>query len=302
VNGPSSTSDVTDENQGTTADDRDDGVDPATAFSALGHGVRVDVLRELHAHRQETGEETVGFADLRRRVGLRDSGQFRYHLNELRDHFVERTDDGYRLTRPGERVVAAIVAGTYETAPSLGPVPVDDCPLCGAAAAARYEDGHCAVTCEDDHVLFTWTVPPNAAADRSLSDLVELSELLARQSIERAQTGVCPECFDPVDPTVDVDPPVPVFRACCDTCGLGVVGPVGFCLLTDPAVAAACREGGLTLDDQHLWELPFVADASATSVRSEDPLRVAVAVPLPDGDLEVTLDERGTVADVDRHE
>lgn len=274
--------------------------DPATAFSALGHGVRVDVLRELNAHRRETGEETIGFADLRRRVGLRDSGQFRYHLNELRDHFVQRTDEGYRLTRAGGRVVAAILAGTHETAPSIGPASMGDCPICGAAAAACYDEGRCEVTCDEDHTLFTWTVPPNAASDRSLADLVSFSELLALQSIEQAQAGVCPQCYDPVDPTVDADPPTPVFRACCDTCGTGIVGPVGLCVLLDPEVRTICRTRGLELDERHVWDLPFVVDPSTASVRSEDPLRTDVTVPLPDGELRVTLDESGGVAAVDR--
>lgn len=280
------------------AEGEDDG--PAAAFSALAHELRVETLRALHAHRLETGEETVGFAALRRRVGVRDSGRFRYHLEELRDRFVERTEAGYRLTRVGERVVAAILAGTYDAAVTLGPTTLDDeCPLCGAAVTARYDEGRVDVACDDGHTLFTWTLPPNAARDATLAAVVDLAELLARQSIEQAQHGVCRQCYGSVVPTVDVDGP-PTFRACCDACDTGIVGPVGFCLLSDPEVATACREAGLTLDDRHVWELPFVADPSVPTATAEDPIRVAVPVALPAGDLLVTLDGRGEVVSLDR--
>lgn len=286
------------EDGGPTPEDPD-GVDPATAFSSLGHAVRVDVLRELNDHCRESDDETIGFADLRRRVGLSDSGQFRYHLNELRDHFVERVDDGYRLTQAGGRVVGAILAGTHGAASPRGPVVLDDCPLCGTDAAARYEDGRCVVRCEDDHTLFTWTVPPNAASDRSLEDLVAFAELLAIQSIKQAQAGVCSACYDPVEPAVDPDREMPLFRSRCDTCGTRIVGPVGFCLLAAPDVRAACRDGERSLEDRHVWQLPFVVDPATVQAVCENPTRVAVTIPLPDGDLRVTLDGRGTVVGLD---
>ncbi|WP_449404315.1 DUF7347 domain-containing protein [Halalkalicoccus subterraneus] len=47
----------------------------------------------------------MGFADLRRRVGVEDSGRFRYHLKQLRGDFVEKANDGYRLTYAGEACV-----------------------------------------------------------------------------------------------------------------------------------------------------------------------------------------------------
>jgi hypothetical protein len=282
-----------------TGDGDDATEDPAAAFSALAHEVRVETLQALHAHRLETDEAVVGFADLRRRVGVRDSGRFRYHLEELRDRFVERTESGYGLTRVGERVVAAILAGTYDDAVSLGPTALDDdCPLCGAGVTARYDEGRVLVACDDDHTLFTWTLAPNAARDATLEEVMDLAELLARQSIEQARRGVCPQCYDPVDPTVDVDGP-PTFRACCDTCDSGIVGPVGFCLLADPEVAAACRDAGLSLDERHVWRLPFVADPSLPEVAAEDPLRVAVPVETPEGRLRVALDDAGGVVSVD---
>ena len=304
----------------------DQRIDPSEAFAALSDPLRVDILRELAAVLRESGSEPVGFAALRKRVGVRDSGRFRYHLNELRDRFVRKVEGGYRLTNTGHETVAAILAGTYTHDGGVGPEPLDsDCPDCGTAAVAVYRDGRCGVTCANDHPLFGWSLPPAAAADATLTEAVALAELLARQAIERTLAGICPKCSAPVEPRIvladadsdrsdpdlpddaapsppdgadppdDADPD-PRLRARCDTCGGRLVGPVGFCLLVDPAVEAFYRRHGRPLDDAHVWEPAFVADDDAVSVVDRDPLRVAVDVTLDGETLAVTVDESGQVA------
>ncbi|WP_327050700.1 winged helix-turn-helix domain-containing protein [Halomicrococcus gelatinilyticus] len=285
-------------------EDETDGrrADPADAFAALSDPLRVDILRELSAHRRTTGEEVTGFADLRKGVGVRDSGRFRYHLNELRPNFVEKTDSGYRLTHAGLQVVAAILAGTYTDDVSKGPVELDsDCPFCGRPAVASFRSGACFVTCGEDHPLFQWSVPPNAAADASLPDVVDLAELLAFQAIEQALAGACPQCYDPIETAVAVTDgsEQPTFRAVCDTCGARIAGPVSFCLLVDPAVAAFCRRHGLTLRDDHVWEFPFVGDDAGGTVVADDPVRVEFDVSLGEERLRATVDDRGDVVAVD---
>ena len=278
-------------------------IDPAEAFAALSDPLRVDILRALSTVHRESGREPVGFAALRRRVDVRDSGRFRYHLNELRDHFVRNVEGGYRLTNTGLEVVAAMIAGTYTDRASLGPGALDsDCPVCHSPAVAVYENGRCTVTCEHDHPLFGWTLPPAATADATLSEVVSLAELFARQAIERGLAGVCPKCSTPVDPAVVVDPddttdgPTPGLRVACDTCGARLVGPVGFCLLVDPVVAAFYRRHDRPLDERHVWEPAFVTDDDTVSVAETDPVRVDVTVSLDDESLAVTVDDGGTVS------
>jgi len=97
------------------------GVDEDRARVGRGHvhhGCGVAALR-AHAGHEERERGGVG-SELRKRVGVRDSGRFRYHLEKLRGPFVEQADDGsYRLTYAGSEVVTAIVAGTY-TADATG--------------------------------------------------------------------------------------------------------------------------------------------------------------------------------------
>ena len=292
-------------------------VDPAAAFAALSDPLRVDILRELAAYRRETEHgEPIGFADLRRRVEVRDSGRFRYHLNELRDHFVEKAGDGYRLTHAGTAVVAAVLAGTLTDASTTGRAELDSvCHSCGEPAVATCQEGVCAVTCPNDHRLFQWTVPPNVAADATVPEVVDRAELLATQAIERALTGICPTCYDPIESEIRVgresetEAPTesehehasssPRLRAVCDTCGGRVLGPVGFCLLVDPEVAAFYRRHGRRLRDHHVWEHPFVED-DAVSVVETDPVRVTVDVALDDDRMRVTVDGTGSVVGTER--
>ena len=304
-------------------------LDPAAAFAALSDPIRVDILRELSAYRRETGGgDPIGFADLRRRVEVRDSGRFRYHLNELRDHFVEKAagGDGYRLTHAGTAVVAAVISGTLTDASTTGRAELDsECLECGEPAVATCEEGVCAVSCPNDHRLFRWNVPPNATADATIPEVVERAELLATQAIEQALTGLCPTCYDPIESEVEVrvgserESEAPTadesedeertesgdgdstsrLRAVCDTCGGRVVGPVGFCLLVDPEVAAFYRRHGRRLRDHHVWEHPFVTD-EAVSVVETDPVRVTVDVVIEGDCLRVTVDGTGSVVGTER--
>lgn len=274
---------------------------PADAFAALSDPLRVTILRELSAHHRTAGEDAVGFADLRRRVGVRDSGRFRYHLNELRDRFVEKTEGGYQLTHAGIQVVAAILAGTYTDDVSMGPTELDsECSDCGRPAIATCEDGRCRVTCASDHALFQWSVPPNATADATLPEIVDLAELLAFQAIEQALFGVCPQCYDPIETRIVTNgAPRPALHAACDTCGAQIVGPAEFCLLVDPDVTAFCRRHGLTLRNDRVWEFPFVRDDTGVTIVDEDPPRLDVDVSLGGETLSVSIDERGHVVEID---
>lgn len=167
----------------------------ATAFGALSDPVRVAIVARLAEATVGSESPAVGFARLRRAVGVDDSGRFRYHLNELRDTFVERADDGYRLTVVGRNVAAVLATGAFDADVRVERTPFgDDCPQCGDALTAGYRNGIVRVGC-GDHTVFAWTLPPNAVRDRSIDAVVDLAVRRFRHASSLATDGVCPECL-----------------------------------------------------------------------------------------------------------
>jgi len=283
----------------------DEGVEPATAFAALGDPIRVAVLEALAEDRRDDPEEPgLAFSELRKRVGVRDSGRFRYHLETLRGPFVEQADDGsYRLTYAGSEVVTAIVAGTYTERATLGPTDLDsDCELCGAGAVGSYEDGVLSVRCANDHPLFVWSLPPNAASDATLRELVRTATLDLYQTVETTRTGTCPDCYAGIDtrvePTDGAGQPYR-FRARCEACGSVLDVPAGCCLVGHPEVEALYRRHGRSIREGYWWELEFArADASVERV-DDDPLALRVAIAVGDERLRATVDDAGAVREIE---
>ncbi|RKD93499.1 DUF7351 domain-containing protein [Halopiger aswanensis] len=307
-------------------------LEPADAFAALGNPIRVEILRAFLEHAQagaETGtaEPVVRFSTLRKTVGIRDSGQFRYHLEQLRGQFIEKCDGddggdadetasgadgdrGYRLTYAGSEVINAIIAGTYTDREQRGPATLDStCGRCGTTARASYRDGILEVTCENDHPLFLWALPPNAAAaDASLEDIVDLATTLAVQSYELVADGTCSECYSPVEPgirllegietdngdstTAAVDGRSVRFTARCDACGAQWDAPVGFVLFTHPRVDALYHRQGRPIRSQYWWDLEVVSgDGEITILVADDePERVRLSVDVGEAQVRATID------------
>lgn len=290
---------MTSEEPSTDTDD-EPSTNPADAFGALSDPLRVDILQTLgEYHRETQHEKPIGFADLRRRVGVDDSGRFRYHLQQLRGNFVKKVDEGYRLAYAGMKIVSAIFMGTYTTEITKNATELDsNCFVCDNPAVATYENGTCVVSCVNDHPLFGWQVPPTAAADATLPEIVEVAGLLARQGMERALGGYCPECYHPLETEVLIEQTErPGFRAECETCGGQLISPVGYCLLADPRVAALYRRHGRDLQEYYIWDLSFIQDEKLHTVVEKDPVRVEVAVSVEDETLRVTISETGHVID-----
>lgn len=100
------------------------------ALSTLAHETRVEILCEL-----ADADDPLCFTELKSRVGLSDPGRFNYHLTQLKQHFVCRTEDGYALNYRGERVVVAAAAGvTIDGGLDRDPDRSSEvCPVCGDA-------------------------------------------------------------------------------------------------------------------------------------------------------------------------
>jgi len=75
----------------------------ATLFEAISHPTRIQILRTLSA-------DALGFAELKRKLGISSSGNLSHHLNKLAT-LVETNEQGkYRLTDQGHEALFSIEA------------------------------------------------------------------------------------------------------------------------------------------------------------------------------------------------
>ncbi|MEF8799951.1 MAG: ArsR family transcriptional regulator [Halolamina sp.] len=243
----------------------------------------------------------MGFGELRKMVGRRDSGNFNYHLDKLRGRFLEDTDDGYRLSPAGHEVISAVVAGTYDDHEPLGPIELpENCPLCGSIMTARYESGLLRVSCEHDH-QFRNTLPRRAVEDRSLEEIIRVMTIKTQQDLERVVEGICPRCYGPVDWDVDMTElvGVPEVTTQCSRCGTVAEVPVAAAIINHPDVVAFYADHGVDVRHRPLWA-PLLWNAVTIDVAQEEPLELSVSVQLEGEELVATLDNSLDVRSVKR--
>lgn len=298
----------------------------ATAmFELLGNQTRLAILLALwEAYEPHSDAPAVSFSELRERVGVRDSGQFNYHLGKLNGQYVESTEEGYRLHPIGLRLVQTVISGTGAEA-SLPPTEINfPCHLCGGQTAVTYEDGwlsHVCMECEggfEDTVrsgglLFSEPFPSAALSDRTPEEIFAAGVLQLLQAVVMKLGGVCPTCSGIVESQMTVcddhDPdPGELCDACrrsspvvvkwrCTVCKYrGSTSPSGTVLLQPDAVTFYHDHGiglGYAVSDfdRATKALQLIRDAD-DELLSTDPLRVQVTARCDGDELPLTLDER----------
>ena len=277
----------------------DDSDSVSDAFAALGDETRVDVLRALVDARRETPEDPeLTFSELQSRVGVADSGRFNYHLGKLRGRYVEVEDGAYALTYAGREVAGAILAGTVDPELELGPERIEDpCPICGTPLVATYERGELRVACENDHTPMLTTVPPAAADDRSLRELLRLTAREAYADLELVAAGVCHQCYGHVNRWIDALEDADSFadyayRTRCERCGKKTDSTAPVVVLRHPAFVSFCDDRGVDVTDRLPWAIPGLVDGTTTQVAAD---RYRVRIELGAAAFEATVDEHGTV-------
>jgi hypothetical protein len=274
----------------------------ADAFARLSDPVRVELLRELWL---EGRHDAVRYADLKDAVGVRDSGRFNYHLQRLTGVFVEQTGDGYALTAAGLAVVDAVQSETFAPSVTVRPTPVDgDCPTCGVAFEATYEDGMFDVSCPDcGRVASTFVFPPRGVRVRDPVDAAYAHGIEARTRSERAALGVCPYCGGRMRTTLRQSGSMygPEVSHDCVDCEGRVTSSAGSLAHSQPATVAFCHDHGVDPRGPS-WHFEWCTDPDAAAVDQTDPLRVTVTVPLGGDELRLTFDDAGDVVREERVE
>jgi hypothetical protein len=281
---------------------------PDEAFGLVAHETRVRVLEALLE-----ADEPLSFSELNDRVGMRDTGQFNYHLGKLTDRFVAEHDDGYALTREGARVGGAILSGGYTKGIDATPVQMDaTCLHCDTPMEATFDETRVDITCPGCGEDFAQVeVPPGALYDCTPAEAVDVAHRWAMRNQNTAELGFCTRCDGRMDrwvvdaaaddaPEWLVEGPFEAFvRYDCERCGAGWFTDIGLALMSHPAVVAFYYDHGINTRERPLWELEWVS-ADATTVTDRDPLRIAVSVTLDDETLTLTVDDELTVLDEER--
>jgi DNA-binding transcriptional ArsR family regulator len=279
----------------------------AETLEAVGDETRVGIVQALVDHRRENPRDPgLSFSSLRDHVGVEDSGRFNYHLDKLRDQFVKKAEDEYTLTYAGRKLAAALLTGAYRSANTEGPVEFGDCPHegCAEALQAVYEEGYVKLVCEGDHLVFQTGLPPAAAAERSMQEIIDLVVRTTYLDAEMTNSGVCPHCYGTIETSLaegsNDDAPEYVYEGVCRRCGFLQQATPGICIVNHPDVVSFFGEHGLEIREQRPWRIDFVMASDRYTQTSEDPLELRVDVVLDGDELRVTLDETGTVVDTER--
>ncbi|WP_050051535.1 helix-turn-helix transcriptional regulator [Halostagnicola sp. A56] len=289
--------DVNRNDESANGDDRD-GV--REAFSLLGHEIRLDILLALLEDWHAVYTEPKSYAELMGAVGLRDSGQFNYHLDKLRGVYVRKLEDGYVPTASVTALYRTVLAHRPTEHLEYGPAAIDSaCPRCDQAPVVRYDRGFATVDCAAcEWTGFTYPFPKNGLEGRDADAIADAVTRRAGRDIDLARTGQCPFCAG----TTTVDLRLEALRdegddedadgdriaaevdghwveIVCDDCTFLVgVDPLG-ALLADGRVVGALAEAGLE-PDRYDWEQP----TPTARVESRDPARLGLEVELEDED------------------
>lgn len=204
------------------------------AFGALGNETRMEILRALG-----DADDPLTFSQLREAVGMRDSGQFNYHLDKLVGQFVERTDDGYVLQQAGRRVIEAVLSGAVTQAPEFDLSTIDEqCHYCGAPIAVRYSEERVRMYCtscegaysgraradgsvvpDEYGYLGTMLLPPAGVEERTPEAAYRAAWTWGNLEILAMASGVCPRCSADVEHTTHICEDHGTADGLCDACG-----------------------------------------------------------------------------------
>lgn len=299
---------------------------PDKAFAVLGNQTRIEILQTL-----ADANKPLSFSELRNRVGIRDSGQFNYHLDKLDGHFIRAIDDGYVLRRAGERVVEAVLSGAVTDDPVIAPTQIDfECRLCGASIEMSYRQerlelyctecaGHYADT-EDSRestfgIEYGWlggfSLPPAGIQGRSPGELLAVGSAWGHLEILAAAYGICPRCSARLEHSVQVCENHTVDNDLCGHCSrrqaVQIHRECTNCIYKGHGMFLTHLLGSADLRT-FVWEhgIDPIADGVSwgwdyqEDIISVDPFRATFTYVLDNDSITLTVDEELNVVDVSR--
>lgn len=274
-----------------------DHLDSIESFDVLSDERRMRILLALSDEmRDDRQNPSLKFSELRKRAGIRDTGNFNYHLNKLMDElFVEKTDGGYRLTPIGLKTVGTVLASSYQGEVSREMDLSDDCPLCDGELKATYKKGLLRVKCVNhpsEHV-FENPMPLGGIEGKTTDEIVKLMTITTQYYMELALENTCPMCYGGIDiglRTTENDEMPYMVGTVCDRCGARIEFPVRACISRYPEVVSFYHDHGINIHERPYWASDFWGKGNIEVV-SEEPLRLHVTLSIDDDELELLLDD-----------
>lgn len=308
------------------------GPSAADAFELLANETRLAILLALwEAYEPFTPGGGLSFSELRDRVGVRDSGQFNYHLGKLDGHFVGSSDEGYKLRPAGEKVTRAVIGSTEPESHDIDDAPLDvDCVRCGAATRISYRNGRLLQRCtecggnfaESDALppgtLHIWRLEPAGLSGRTPEEVYAAAASGMFHQLFAVIDDVCPECFGRLETGVEwCDAHDPADDGVCPVCGhadeiliqkrcvvckfTAAAAPTDL-VTPHPAVVAFYYDHGIEvqygLDLAGVTRLIELEGNHEQTIEATDPLRVRVTVRYEGDEISLRFDEAGRVIDV----
>lgn len=310
------------------------GADAIEAFEIVGNGTRVAILLALwEAYDPYAETNAVTFSELRKRIDIRDSGQFNYHLGKLDGPFVKKTDRGYELNPVGLQIVQTVIAGFGTKTATIQPTEIDAaCLRCDAPTAISYHDGWLYYLCTECEgffggdmdrlggIIFSQEFPPAALSNRTLEEVFTAAVFRLLQAFVMKMGGVCPQCSGVVESTFDIcddheSPPGELCVSCrrqydvavkwvCTVCKYRGQAPPSVAAVVHPAVSAFYHDHGIdigyTIDDfEESQQVLEIMRGHEQALLSTDPARVLVTIRHDGAGFSPIFDEEMKIVETD---
>lgn len=288
--------------------------DPEDIFKLLADETRIEIISALW----DIEDSSATFSDLREAVGMRDSGQFNYHLNQLTDIFITKDEEGYSLTQVGMRTVGAIEAGSYTIESMIEPMEVGiPCGLCGNDRTFRYEDDTVDISCDRCNMGTTFPVPPRVILDRDIEEVPTITGRYLNTMIEHLKAGFCGICdghverevnraaeiidlneIDESPDTVEAMRDVPIVLYTCTHCGIPAMLGLSAIFLHHPHVQLFHRRAGFEEIGSIIWRYASFRPDAETFIEEDDAI-AAVKYEFDGETLTLSIDDNLEVVEVD---
>lgn len=200
-------------------------------FGILGNETRMNVMRvlweEFNFQDYVMGnQEPISYSDIRKQLGNHDPGNLNYHLGELVELTIQRSEDGYTLTPLGYNLLRTIYRFDEFRYTEIEPTILEEaCPFCDGRLQGRYERELVHVACldcwglGDGGTINYISIPASSTTDVSLKQLIAVGTLEIESRIRYTKRGLCPDCYHELDRAIDVCADhAPDSKGKCPTC------------------------------------------------------------------------------------